>query len=137
MDPSFGTAYFDLGRAYLGKSWYEEAIEAFQKAVKNSGDVPYFKGHLGHAYAIAGKRGEALKVLDELQELSQRRYVPPLVRAFIYAGLGEKEHAFMWLENAHEERNGQLVFLKVEPKFDSLRADPRFVDLMRRVGLSP
>jgi serine/threonine-protein kinase len=137
LDPNFGTAYFDLGRAYEGESRYDEAIEAFQRALRNSGDVILFKGYLGHAYAMAGKRGEALKVLDELQDLSQRRYVPSFVRASIYAGLGEKEQALIWLERAYAERNNWLVFLKVVPIFDSLRADPRFVDLMRRVGLSP
>src|SRR5215831_10874286 len=90
-----------------------------------------------HAYAMAGKRSEALKILDEFQALSKQRYVTPYVRALVYTGLGEKDQALAWLGRAYEEQESRLIFLKVNATFDGLRADPRFVDLMRRMGFSP
>ena len=90
---------------------------------------------LSHAYAVAGKRGEAVKLLAELQEQSKREYVSPYGMAIGYIGLREKGQAFEWLEKAFAERAGWLVLLKVEPRFDSLRADPRFADLVQRIGL--
>jgi hypothetical protein len=89
---------------------------------------------LGHVYAVAGRKGEARKILAELEELAKHRYVSPYDRATVYAGLGEKDQAITWLERAYQERSDGLVFLKVEPKFDGLRSDPRFVDLLRHVG---
>jgi hypothetical protein len=74
-------------------------------------------------------------VIDELKERSKQRYISPTIIAFIYAGLGEKGEAFGWLEKAYDGRDFILVFLKVDPAFDRLRADPRFADLVRRVGL--
>jgi len=75
-------------------------------------------------------------VIADLEELSKRRYVPPYNIALIYTGLGENDRAFEWLQKAYEERSSRLVWLKVVPEVDSLRADPRFQDLLRRVGLS-
>lgn len=90
---------------------------------------------LGHAYAVSGKRNEALKVLGELQGQARQKYVSPYFIALIYTGLGEKEQAFAWLEKAYEQRHPYLILIKVEPVFDSLRSDPRFAELMRKVGL--
>ena len=92
---------------------------------------------LGHAYALAGKRDEALKVLDELKELSKEKRVSPGDMALLYTGLGQREQALEWLEKAYEERCGDLAYLKVDPRFDSLRSDPRFQNLLRRIGLPP
>ena len=86
---------------------------------------------------MAGKRDEAQKVLDELKGLSEQRYVSPVDMAIMYTGQAEKDQAFEWLEKAYEERPGELVYLKVDPRFDSLRSDPRFQDLVRRLGLPP
>ena len=94
--------------------------------------IASFKG-----YAVSGRRIEALKVLDELNELSKRRYVSSYRVAAIHLGLGEKEQAFEWLERAYEEHDAWLVWLKVDPVLDDLHADPRFTDLVRRVGLAP
>jgi len=91
---------------------------------------------LGHAYAVAGKRSEAHKVLAQLEELSKQRNVSPSDMAAIYTGLGEKDQAFAWLRKACEERAGGVTTLKVNPKFDGLRSDPRFADLLRRIGLT-
>jgi hypothetical protein len=78
-----------------------------------------------------------MKILNELEDLSKRKYVPPYWIATIYAGLGEKDRAFEWLEKASEERSGGMVWLKVDPRLDSLRFDSRFVGLLRRVGIEP
>ncbi len=137
MDPNFAQAHFTLGQAYEQKTRYEEAIAALTKATTLSPSNPFHVSALGHAYAVSGQKSEAMKILDQLNELSQRRYVSPHEIAIIYAGLGEKEQAFAWLEKAYADRSWRLPFLKVEPRFDSLRSDPRFADLVRRVGLAP
>jgi hypothetical protein len=86
---------------------------------------------------VSGNRGEAQKIIAELQEVAKRKYVSSFQIAAIYAGLGEKNQAFAWLEKAYEERADGLVNLKAEQRFDSLRSDPRFTDLARRIGLIP
>jgi hypothetical protein len=90
---------------------------------------------LGHAYALAGRTVEARQELARLHELSKQKYVPSLYRAFIYAGLNDKDQAFLWLEKAYEDRSNYLIYLGVEPSIDNLRSDPRYHDLLRRVGL--
>ena len=92
---------------------------------------------LGHAYALAGKRAEAQRVLDDLLALSKQRFVSPYDISLVHLGLGEKDKAFEWLQKAVAERVGLLVYLKVDPLFDPLRSDPRFQDLLRRMGLPP
>jgi hypothetical protein len=90
---------------------------------------------IGRVDTVSGKRAEAQKVLDELKNRSKQIYVSWYHVASIYAGLGDKDRAFEWLENAYKERSDSLVYLKVDPKVDSLRSDPRFTDLVRRFGL--
>jgi tetratricopeptide (TPR) repeat protein len=93
---------------------------------------------LGYAYAVTGQRGAAQQVLAELQELARHKYISSYDVATIYAGLGEQEQALAWLERAYEERSGWLaLWLKVDPKFDSLRREEQFRDLLRRVGHTP
>ncbi len=116
---------------------YAEAIAEFQKSIAISGRSTFLVAALGHACAVSGNRGEAMKILEELSELSKQRYVAPYFMAVIHKSLGENDQAFEWLEKAYEERSNWLVFLKVEPRLDTLRADPRFQDLLRRVGLPP
>ena len=89
---------------------------------------------LGHAYAVAGKREEAMQVITQL---SQHDYASPLELAAIYVGLGEKERAFELLEDAYNERSFHITYVKVRPDFDSVRNDPRFGNLIRRIGLEP
>jgi serine/threonine-protein kinase len=137
MDPNFGFAHWALGRALTGKGMYDEAIAAFQKAIPLSGDSPDEPAELARAYALAGRRREALKIIDELKRQSERKYVAPTSIATIYGALGDREQAFAWLERARVERDSLLVLLKVEPMFDSLRPDPRFISLLHRVGLEP
>ena len=91
---------------------------------------------LGHAYVGAGKPGKALEVLGELDARGRERYVPAYDRAVIYAGLNQIDSALAWLQRAYEERSSWMSYLKVEPRLDPLRSDPRFTTLLRNVGLA-
>jgi len=135
MDPNFGGALNVLGMVYRERAMYEKAIEAFRKARAFDEGNTWVTAELGHAYAASGKRSEAEKVLDELQQLSKRRYVPPDNIAMVYLGLGEKNLVFEYLEKAYEDRSVGLAWLKADPIFDSLRSDPRFTALLERIGL--
>ncbi len=136
LDPNFARAHTGLGRVYVQEGRFEEAIAELQKAVSLSGQPePVLKAVLGHTYAISGKRDEARKVLDEMVELSKRRYVSAYAIAMVYAGLGEKEQAFASLEKAYGERAGRLQYLRADREWDSLRSDSRFADLLRRIRL--
>ena len=135
MDQSFALAHVLLGQAYMQQGLHDEAIAELQTA-KQLDDTTQVEGLLGYAYAIAGRRSEADEILGDLETLSARRYVSPYLRALIYAGLDDKAHAFQWLDKAYEERNEWLVWLKVDPKLDSLRSELRFADLLRRVGFA-
>jgi TolB-like protein len=136
MDPNFEQGHWGLGLAYELKGMSGEAAAEFQKAIALSGGNPVYVAALGHAYAIGGKKADATRVRDELEEQLKLRYVPPFWIAILYVGLGEHEQALKWLEKAYAERSGGLIWLGVEPRMDSLRSDPRFAALMQRVGLS-
>jgi len=137
FDPSNFGPHRRLGLAYLQKKMNAEALAEIQQSRALSGGNAEEIGYLGYAYAVTGKRAEAQKVLDELQEQSKRRYVSPWLIALIYTGLGNKDQAFIWLEKAYEDRSVNLMYLKVEPILDPLRSDPRYADLMRRMNLTP
>jgi eukaryotic-like serine/threonine-protein kinase len=136
MDPNFEQGHWGLGLAYEQKGMFEEAAAEFQKAMALSGDNPVYVAALGHAYAVGGKRADALRVLDELVEQWKLRYISPYWVATLYVGLGEQEQALRWLEKAYAERSGGLIWLGVDPRMDSLRSELRFAALMHRVGLS-
>jgi hypothetical protein len=93
-------------------------------------------GEVYLAQDLSGKRVEAQKLLTELQELSGKRFVSEALIAMVYIALGDKEQAFAWLDKAEKARDALLARLKVDPRFDGLRSDPRFADLERRVGLT-
>ncbi len=137
LDPNFPPAYQFLPAAYEQKGKYGEAIAEFQKAppVKGGSEWSFSRAGLGHAYAVSGQKREAQAVLDELKQFSEQQYIPATSVALIYAGLGDKDQAFAWLDKAYEEHSFQMAWLKVEPRWDTLRSDPRFADLLRRVGL--
>ncbi len=135
LDPNFAEAHADLGKAYEQKTMYAEAIAEFKKAITLSKENPLMVAALGRAYAVSGQAEEAKKILNELKKISKRRYVSSYEIAMIYAGLGDKDKAFEWLERAYEERASFLIFLKVDPRLDSLRPDARFQELQRRMGL--
>jgi TolB-like protein/DNA-binding winged helix-turn-helix (wHTH) protein/Tfp pilus assembly protein PilF len=137
MDPTFSSAHVKLAWAYEQKEMPLQAIAEFQKVLSQSPDDPALRALLSHAYAVAGRRREAMRIMTELKRQSQRRYVSPYLIALIHAGLGEKDQAFAWLERAHETRCGWVGWLRVDPKLDPLRSDPRFTDRLRRLGLAP
>jgi TolB-like protein/class 3 adenylate cyclase/Flp pilus assembly protein TadD len=137
IDPNFFWVFMGLGWCYEQKGMYEEAIAAFQNAVKLTGGGIGTLAALGHAYAISGKRNEAQTILDKLAIEAQQSYISPFDIALVYTGMGEIDHTFKWLEKAYEDRFGWLIWLNVEPKWDSIRLDPRFTDLLRRLSLTP
>jgi len=134
LDPNYAMAHAYLGQAFIQKRMFREAVEELQKAITLAEQNPEVIAILGYAYAAAGNRKEAEKVLGELTESAKRRYVPAFSMAAIYAELGRKDEAFAWLEKAYRERAPGFVDLKVQPTLDSLRSDPRYIDLLRRVG---
>jgi len=134
MDQGFYYAHWRLGLAYEMKGLIQEAIAEYRKA-RQLDDDPFVLALLGHAYAVSGVRDEALQTVEQLKETSRQRYVSAYSFAVVYAGLGEKDQAFQWLEKAYQDRADDLRQLKVDPLLDNLRPDPRFADLVRRVGL--
>ncbi|HEY7160031.1 MAG TPA: tetratricopeptide repeat protein, partial [Acidobacteriota bacterium] len=132
LEPNFPVAHWHLGLIYEQKGQYDQAIEEHRKAVELSGGSPRLIAALGHAFAIAGKREEALHIINQLK---QREYVSPLEIASIHLALGDQQNAFEFLEKAFNERSFHITYLKIRPDFDSIRNDPRFGDLIRRIGL--
>jgi tetratricopeptide (TPR) repeat protein len=137
LDPNYTSAHHYLGQAYRQKGMYEQAIEELTRARTLSRDNPIRISQLGHTFGLAGRKREARELLAQLKALSRSRYVARSNLAIIHAGLGEKEEAFKWLERGYQEREAALLFLRVEPTYDPLRSDPRFADLLRRIGLPP
>jgi TolB-like protein/DNA-binding winged helix-turn-helix (wHTH) protein/tetratricopeptide (TPR) repeat protein len=137
IDPNFAGAYLGLGRAYALKGMYQDAIAEIQKGVNLSGGAPAYLGHLGYTYGVWGKRNEALKTVRQLEQLSKRRYVSPYAIALVYVGLDEKDLAFDWLQKAVVDRSIPLGPLKAGEELASLRSDPRYAELLRRIGLPP
>jgi DNA-binding winged helix-turn-helix (wHTH) protein/TolB-like protein/Tfp pilus assembly protein PilF len=135
MDPNFADGHFILGLIYAQHGMHEKAIEEINRAIALSETATRLKAALGQVYAAAGKKAEAYKVLEQLQATARTHYVSPLDVAMIYAFLGENDKALLWLEKAYDDHCGWLIELNVDPVWNNLRADPRFRDLMRRVGL--
>jgi pentatricopeptide repeat protein len=135
MDPTFRTAYSGLVYAYLQKGMYAEALGVCQEMLNRWGRDPQILWDLGYASAVSGKHDQARQVLAELHERGQHTYVKPLASAWILIGLGAKDLAFTWLDQAYTEHDPYLTLLNAEPVYDGLRADPRFTTLLRKVGL--
>ncbi len=134
LEPRYSPAYLCLGQAYSQKRMYGRAIETFQKGITQAGPDSHLVAGLGHVYALAGERDKAGQALDELREMSKQAYISPYMFAVVYAGLGDKDQTFAWLEKAYQDRFFTLIRLKVEPLFDPLREDPRFQDLLKRMN---
>jgi tetratricopeptide (TPR) repeat protein len=133
IDRDFIWARFFLGWAYEKSGKFSEAIAEFEKA-KLIDDRPEVSAMIAHTYAVSGRRDEAIAILNSLEGQAKHHYISPYYIALIFAGLDDKEQAFGWLEKASSDRNEWLVWLKVDPRFDSLRSDPRFTSLLRRIG---
>ena len=135
METNYLLSNFYLGLGYIGKEMWKEAISVLEKAVALSEESPYFLGFLGFAYGISGQKVKARKTLQQLNEISKKRYVAFYYRALIYFGLGEKDQLFKCLERAYKDREPLLVFAKSVPLFDSIRSEPKFSDLLKKIGL--
>ena len=133
--PTYPLAYIWLGSAYREKKMYAEALEQFSKGRQFSGDRPALIALYGHALAVSGDPAGARQALAELQHLAQSRYVSSLYFAAIYTGLGERSTALDWLDRAYNERNDRLVYLGLDPMADPLRSEPRFTELLRKIGI--
>lgn len=136
LDRNYWYAHNMLGRAYEAKGMLPEAIAEFKRVLELENGVAENSCNLGHAYALSGQRSEAEKIIAQLKDPSTQTYLPPYNMATIYAGLKDKDQAFAWLSRAYDERSDNLVlFIKVDPQMDNLRSDPRFGELLRRIGL--
>jgi tetratricopeptide (TPR) repeat protein len=135
MDFGFVPAHNELGWAYTQKGNFRAAIEEFQKAIGLEKDNAFSLMGLGFTYAVSGKREDAQRILDQLIDRSKRFYVPSTYIAAVYAGLGEKEQAFQWLEKAYNERDEGMIYLNSAPPWVRINSDPRFASLVRRIGL--
>jgi len=134
LDPNYWGGYQELGLALVRKKQFPEAIAALEKA-RTLDNNPSVSGYLGFAYATAGKKAEAQRVMDELKESSKHQYVPAYSVAIIYAGLNDKDQAFEWLNKAYADRSFYIALLNFEQTLDNLRPDPRFKELLRRANL--
>ena len=130
LEPGFPAALQTLVIAYAQKGQHDLALTKIQEIQEDTSLAT-----AGQVYALAGRKDDAMRVIEKLERRSQQGYVPATTFAFIYAELGDKEKAIAYLEKGYEERGFQIQFLKVDPRWDTLRNDPRFADLMRRVGL--
>ena len=137
MDPDAPLAHYHLGLAYAEKGMYREAQSELEKYVALTRRSPLSLAFLGNVLARSGQRSRALELLEELKAVSSQKYVYPVSFARIYAGLVDKEQTLAWLEKGYEERAAPLFYAKVDPIWDPVRSDPRFNDLLRRIGLSP
>jgi len=135
LDPNTAFIYEYLGLAYLQKGMYHEAIGHRQKAVGLSNGFPWYQAELAYSYAAAGNHAQAGRILTNLKSRSRRQYVSSYSLAVAYIGLGERDAALARLQKAYEDREDQVALLKIEPLFDSIHSDPRFQDLLRRIGL--
>ncbi|NIM91454.1 MAG: protein kinase [Candidatus Aminicenantes bacterium] len=135
MDPNFVSAHSFLGRAYLQKSMYKEALTEFRKEKEPSkGWMQNVETVLGVAHMRMGKKKEAQNILEEMVERTKHEHVSPYHIALLSFNLGEDELGFEWLDRAYKEHEDWLLYLKVEPLFDSVRSDPRFTKLLKKIG---
>jgi TolB-like protein/Flp pilus assembly protein TadD len=134
MDSAYISSHILLGRALAQKQMYDQATLELQKArqLDNGADI---LADLGRYYGLAGKEKEAREILKKLEDLSKQTYISPYYLALLHIGLAEKEQSLDWLEKAYAERSSALIWLKINPTFESLRSEPRFIQLTQRVGL--
>jgi TolB-like protein/DNA-binding winged helix-turn-helix (wHTH) protein/Tfp pilus assembly protein PilF len=136
MDPNFVPAHIALGATYEEQGNWSQAINEYQQAVAISENNPIALASLGSAYGHLGDQDAARKVIARLQEASKHHYVSAFDMAAVFAGIGDPDTAFHWLEKAYTQRESQMAFLNITRRIDPLRSDPRFADLLRRMGLS-
>lgn len=132
-----GIGDFGLGWCYREKKMYPEAIAALERCVARSGRAPLLLSGLASVYGLAGRKREAMKLIDELKEGSRQHHISASLFAEAYLGLDEKDEAMAWLERAYEERDQWMVYIKSYPGWDALRSEPRFQALVRRMNFPP
>jgi TolB-like protein/Tfp pilus assembly protein PilF len=135
LDPNFYVAYWGLGLCLEQRGDLPGAIAQFEKAVALTKDNPHMLAALGHAYAVAGRRGDALRILERLAALAKQRYFPSYYAASVQVALGDAATSIDLLEQSYAERSTLLAYLKMDPRFDPLRSQPRFQALLSRIGL--
>ena len=137
LDQHFPAVHSYLPAAYEQKGMYKEAIAEFSQSIPftNGSESTLSKAGLGHVYAVTGRKGDAAILIDELKETFGREYLPASNIAMIYAGLDDKDQAFTWLDKAYDQRAFQLQWINLDARWDNLRSDARFQDLLRRIGL--
>ena len=136
LDPNNAWVRLYLGRAYLSKGMGQRGIEEMETAQRLEPDHPMVLAFLGYGYAVTGRRADALKSLQTLDEIEKKHYVSRISRVYVYAGLGDKDKAFEWLEKAYQERSDLLAWFRKDPESKSLQSDPRFAALMRKIGFT-
>ncbi|HKU26618.1 MAG TPA: winged helix-turn-helix domain-containing protein, partial [Candidatus Sulfotelmatobacter sp.] len=136
LDSNFAPLRWAMSLAFVQKQMCEQAVAHMEQAVEISRKGPYFLGSLGHVYAAAGRNQDALRVVDELEEMSKKRHISPYWNGMIYAALPEKkDEAFIWLERAREEHAPWMAYIKAPPWFDNLRSDRRYYSLLQRMKI--
>jgi eukaryotic-like serine/threonine-protein kinase len=135
LDPHYPVTYWILGLLYRITGRHDLAISAGEKAVHLSGGSPLIRAALAHTYGVSGRASEARQALDDLTQLAKRKYVAPHFLAGVYIGLGENDRAMEYLERSHDEHSHWLIYLHIDPSMDALRSNPRFQELLKRVGL--
>jgi tetratricopeptide (TPR) repeat protein len=136
MDPDHPTTHLFLGFAYLGKSMYEEAMAELQKEKKLAKCWrPGIEIALGGCHSLMGQKDTTRLVLNELLKQSKQQYIPPYLLALLYFALEEDDHGFEWLNKAYETHDSFLYYLKIEPTFDTRRSDPRYIAMLKKMGL--
>jgi TolB-like protein len=134
LDQQYFMLHFIAGRAHMRLNNYAKAIQHLKTAI-GTGDMPLMEAALGLAYAVSGKKGLTAKLAEQFKAAARKRYIPPTYFGMLFAGLGDRDKALEWLEKAFQERADGLTWLNVEPMLDEVRNDPRFQDLIRRIGL--
>lgn len=135
LNPHFSPGYWILGLVQEQRGEFDESAAAFQRAIQLSPGSPLMKAALGRTFALSGKQSEAQRILRELHELAERRYVSPFELAAIYFALGQTDDGFQWLAKAFQDRCFELICLRVDPRWESLRGTPRFQKLLEQLGL--
>jgi tetratricopeptide (TPR) repeat protein len=135
LDPKYFMLHFIAGRSYMRLKEHAKAISHLEQA-RATGEMPLMDAALGLAYALDGKMKETMKLAEEFKAAAKKRYIPPTYFGMLFAGMGDRDKAMTWLDKAYAERADGLTWLNVEPMLDEVRSDPRFQELIRKIGLT-
>jgi eukaryotic-like serine/threonine-protein kinase len=135
LDPGSNIAHAELAWTYAFKGMFAEAMAEHRKMSEPPAEGSVISAGIGYVYAVSGRRDEALKIIDHFKNLAKEKYVDGYILAIVYSGLGDKDEAFHWLNRGIEQRSAGMAFLKCDPFFDRLHSDPRFPEVLRRIGL--